>query len=208
MGPAAQQARTEAYMQAHTVGGVSMLDPTGRVQPFPSEAVVVKTRRFGRGGAPEEVLQQQLQRLGDDTQPKQLLLPAKYRNTADTDAAAVAGLGRGGGSDDEDGKWAGWRMWDGGWQIWRSWAVGWQPGSGWGLGWSISRGCLSWAHMWCCSHRPCNGVRAQAWARRRARRRSRSSWRRRSSRSPRPPAWRSSSSRRRATGTSSWRRGR
>lgn len=96
MGVAAREARVEAYMQGHTVGGVAMLDPTGRLPVDPSSAVVAKTYKFGRGGAAAPVLAQQARRFPDE-QPAALLLPSKYRRDADG-----AGAGNGGGGSDGD----------------------------------------------------------------------------------------------------------
>ncbi|GLI70333.1 hypothetical protein VaNZ11_015289 [Volvox africanus] len=102
MGVAARQARTDEYMRTHTLAGTTMLDPTGRLPVFPSQATVVKDARFGQGTAPPELLSKQLARLGPEV-PKQLLLPAKYRN-AEADAVAGLGYGRGGYGSGSDGE--------------------------------------------------------------------------------------------------------
>eukprot|EP00798_Chlamydomonas_sp_ICE-L_P001975 gene1975-33392_t len=57
MSPHANELKTEAYIQKHTIGNLSMLDPTGRLPVDPSSVTVFKTNDFGLGRAEPKLLE-------------------------------------------------------------------------------------------------------------------------------------------------------
>lgn len=81
MGITAQQQRIDSYMRSRTVTGQAILDPTSRLHPYPSEAVVVKPAGFGLGRSSPEVVKKVARKhagLQNDLHGS-LLLPSKFR---------------------------------------------------------------------------------------------------------------------------------
>ena len=67
-------------MKAHTVGHQSILDPTGNLPVYPSQATLVKNWSFGMGtGKASAELIAKYQQLSPEIQPNQTLLPRKLR---------------------------------------------------------------------------------------------------------------------------------
>lgn len=75
----AQQKRIDHYMRTHTVSGQAILDPTSRLHPHPSEAVLVKPKSFGLGGSSSAVLAKEIQKHPDVRPGASPLLSKKYR---------------------------------------------------------------------------------------------------------------------------------
>lgn len=67
-------------MKSHTVGHQSILDPTGSLPVYPSEATMVKNWSFGMGtGAASAELIAKYQQLNPEVEPNETLLPCKLR---------------------------------------------------------------------------------------------------------------------------------
>lgn len=67
-------------MKSHTVGHQSILDPTGNLPVYPSEAVQVKNWSFGMGtGSASAELIAKYQQLNPEVQPNDILIPRKLR---------------------------------------------------------------------------------------------------------------------------------
>ena len=68
------------FMRSHTVGHQSILDPTGNLPVYPSEATLVKDWSFGMGtGAVTAELIAKYQQLNPEVVPNEVLLPRKLR---------------------------------------------------------------------------------------------------------------------------------
>lgn len=68
------------FMRSHTVGHQSILDPTGSLPVYPSQATLVKDWSFGlaTGTASAELIAK-YQQLNPDVEPNQILLPRRLR---------------------------------------------------------------------------------------------------------------------------------
>jgi len=68
------------FMRSHTVGHQSILDPTGSLPVYPSQATLVKDWSFGMGkGTASAELIAKYQQLNPDVEPNQILLPRRLR---------------------------------------------------------------------------------------------------------------------------------
>ena len=68
------------FMTSHTVGHQSILDPTGSLPAYPSEATLVKDWGFGMGtGAASAELLAKYQQLNPEVAANDTLLPRKLR---------------------------------------------------------------------------------------------------------------------------------
>lgn len=67
-------------MRSHTVSHQSILDPTGSLLVYPSQATLVKDWSFGMGtGTASAELIAKYQQLNPDVEPNQILLPRRLR---------------------------------------------------------------------------------------------------------------------------------
>ncbi len=70
-------------MRSHTTGHQSILDPTGSLPVYPSQATLVKDWSFGMGtGAASAELIAKYQQLSPEVEPNQTLLPRRLRFTS------------------------------------------------------------------------------------------------------------------------------
>ena len=70
-------------MKSHTVGHQSILDPTGNLPVYPSEATLVKNWSFGMGsGSASAELIAKYQQLNPEVEPNDILIPRKLRYAA------------------------------------------------------------------------------------------------------------------------------
>lgn len=68
------------FMKSHTVGHQSILDPTGCLPVYPSQATLVKDWSFGLGtGSASAQLIAKYHQLNPEVEPNQTLLPRKLR---------------------------------------------------------------------------------------------------------------------------------
>lgn len=68
-------------MKGHTVGHQTILDPTGNLPVYPSQATLVKGWSFGMGqGHVTEELLSKFQQLSPEVQPSQTLIPNRLRS--------------------------------------------------------------------------------------------------------------------------------
>ncbi|KAL0048978.1 hypothetical protein WJX82_003679 [Trebouxia sp. C0006] len=80
MGAEAREKRIDRFMRSHTVGHQSILDPTGSLPVYPSQATLVKDWSFGMGkGTASAELIAKYQQLNPDVEPNQILLPRRLR---------------------------------------------------------------------------------------------------------------------------------
>ncbi|DBA92223.1 hypothetical protein WJX77_001787 [Trebouxia sp. C0004] len=80
MGAEAREKRIDRFMRSHTVGHQSILDPTGNLPVYPSQATLVKDWSFGMGtGTVSAELIAKYQELNPDVEPSQILLPRRLR---------------------------------------------------------------------------------------------------------------------------------
>ena len=80
LGIAAAQERIDTYMRTHTTSHQALLDPTSRVNPYPSTSVVVLPKSFGLGGSLPEVVEKVARRHPEGVDlADSLLLSSKYR---------------------------------------------------------------------------------------------------------------------------------
>lgn len=71
------------FMRSHTVGHQSILDPTGNLPVYPSEATLVKDWSFGMGtGSVSAELIAKYQQLSPEVEPNDILIPRKVRYMA------------------------------------------------------------------------------------------------------------------------------
>lgn len=71
------------FMRSHTVGHQSILDPTGNLPVYPSEATLVKNWSFGMGtGSVSAELIAKYQQLSPEVEPNDILIPRKLRYAA------------------------------------------------------------------------------------------------------------------------------
>ncbi|KAA6423269.1 MAG: flagellar associated [Trebouxia sp. A1-2] len=79
-GAEAREKRIDRFMRSHTVGHQSILDPTGSLPVYPSQATLVKDWSFGMGtGTASAELIAKYQQLNPDVEPNQILLPRRLR---------------------------------------------------------------------------------------------------------------------------------
>ena len=70
------------FMKSHTVGHQTILDPTGLLPVYPSQATLVKDWSFGMGtGTATAQLIAKYQQLNPEVKPNWTLLPRKLRYT-------------------------------------------------------------------------------------------------------------------------------
>lgn len=81
MGTSAARARTDAYMRSITREHVPLLDPTGVLCPYPSDAIIIKPPGFGlgRGNVTAAALECMQKRHGKGDLAKSLLLSHRAR---------------------------------------------------------------------------------------------------------------------------------
>jgi hypothetical protein len=80
LGVAAAQERIDAYMRTHTTSKQALLDPTSRLNPYPSTSMVVVPKSFGLGGSQPEVVDKVARRHPEGVDlTESLLLSNKYR---------------------------------------------------------------------------------------------------------------------------------